>query len=419
MENNNRLIYHIDVNSAYLSWEAAYRMQQGYKIDLRDIPSVIGGNEENRHGIVLAASIPAKKLGVKTGETLFSAREKCRNLVVIPPKYSLYMKCSNALFEILNEYSPFIQRFSCDENFVDFSNMKNLYPDYMVLAEDIRSRVKNELGFTVNIGISSNKLLAKVASDFQKPDRIHTLFPWEIKEKMWPLDAGDLFMVGKATLEKLHKKNIFSIGDLAKYDLNLLKHSLKSHGNLIWNYANGIDNSEVRVGQHINMKGIGNSTTLPRDINDKETLHLIILSLAEMVGSRIRKSKNCCSVISVSIRRSDFFNYSHQKRLFSPTDSTEKISKIACELFDERWSGEAVRHLGIHVTDLCSNEFYQYGLFDDRDIDKVRALDKTIDEIRNKYGSKAIVRSAFLHSEIKSISGGIGEEDYPMMSSIL
>jgi len=419
MEVKNRLIFHIDVNSAFLSWEASYRLQHGDKVDLREIPSVVGGDEESRHGIVLAKSIPAKKHNIITGETLFSAREKCTNLTVVPPRYWLYMECSNSMNEILNEYTPEVQRFSVDESFLDFTDMEHLYPDYMELAWEIKERIKKELGITVNIGISSNKLLAKVASDFKKPDRIHTLFPLEIKEKMWPLPVQDLFMVGRSTLPKLNKLNIFTIGDLANYDLDLLKYSLKSHGTVIWNYANGIDNSEVRCGKHIEMKGIGNSTTIPFNAEDRETAHLILLSLAEMVAARLRNSQNCCRVISVSIRTKDFFNYSHQRKMYSPTDSTMKISEVAYRLFDEKWNGEPVRHLGIHVTDLCTNEFYQCNLLEDNNIEKTKALDKAIDEIRLKYGSKAIIRSSFLHSGIRGMTGGVGEEDYPVMSSIL
>ncbi|MEQ8156130.1 MAG: DNA polymerase IV, partial [Clostridiaceae bacterium] len=326
---------------------------------------------------------------------------------------------SNAMNEILNEYTPNVQRFSVDESFLDFSDMEHLYPDYMELAFKIKEQIKRELGFTVNTGISSNKLLAKVASDFKKPDRMHTLFPWEIKEKMWPLPAENLFMVGRATLPKLNKLNIFTIGDLANYDPEILKYQLKSHGTVIWNYANGIENSEVRCGRHIEMKGIGNSTTIPFDVEDRKTAHLVLLSLAEMVGTRLRNSENCCRVISVSIRTKDFFNYSHQRKIYSPTDSTRKIAEIACRLFDEKWKDEPVRHLGIHVTDLCTNEFYQYDLFENENIEKTKALDKAVDEIRLKFGSGAIVRSSFLHSGIRGMTGGIGEEDYPLMSSLL
>lgn len=419
MNNLDRLIFHIDVNSAYLSWEATYRLQHGEKIDLREIPSVVGGDEESRHGIVLAKSIPAKKYKIVTGEPLFLARQKCAELIIAPPRYSLYVQCSNALNEILQQYTPQIQRFSVDESFLDFSNMQHLYPDYMKLAEEIKERIKNELGFTVNIGISSNKLLAKVASDFKKPDRIHTLFPWEIKEKMWSLPVEDLFMVGRATLPKMNKLNIFTIGDLARYDLKILESLLKSHGRLIWKYANGIDDSVVRKSNHIEMKGIGNSTTIPFDVEDKKTAHLVLLSLAEMVGTRLRNSQNCCRVISINIKDNSFISYSHQRKLYCPTDSTNKIAEVSYELFDEKWKGEPIKHMGIHVTQLCTNEFCQFSFLEDENSEKARALDKVVDNIRLKYGYESIIRSSFLYSGVRNMSGGVGEESYPVMSSLL
>lgn len=413
------LIFHIDVNSAYLSWEATYRLQQGEELDLRTIPSVVGGNESSRHGIVLTKSIPAKKYNIQTGETLYNARIKCPELVVVAPRYWLYVQCSSAMHEILQEYTPNIQRFSVDESFLDFSDMENLYPDYMKLAETIKQRIKDELGFTVNIGISNNKLLAKVASDLKKPDKIHTLFPQEIKEKMWQLPVEDLFMVGRATTPKLHKLNINTIGDLANYDVNILKNILKSHGELIWNYANGIDNSKVRKSNYIDMKGIGNSTTIPFDVEDKETAHKVILSLCETVSMRLRNSGNCCKVVSVSIRGSDLISYSHQKKLITATDSTRKIYEVACLLFDNAWKGNKIRHLGVHITDFCNNDFYQYSILDSFDYDRDRELNKVVDEIRLKYGNKAIMRSCFLNSGLSSMCGGIGEEDYPLISSML
>ncbi len=414
-----RLIFHIDVNSAYLSWEAAYRVQQGEKVDLREIPSIVGGDEESRHGIVLAKSIPAKKYKIQTGETLYNARIKCPDIVIVPPRYWLYMQCSNALNNILQEYTPNIQRFSVDESFLDFSDMESLYPDYMVLAETIKERIKKELGFTVNIGISNNKLLAKVASDFKKPDRIHTLFPNEIKEKMWVLPVEDLFMVGRATVPKLHNLNIFTIGDLANYDINALKKSLKSHGVLIWNYANGIDNSEVRKSNYIEMKGMGNSTTTAFNVEDKETAYKVLLSLCETVGMRLRDSKNCCRVVSISLRGTDMGFYSRQKKLDSPTDSTRKIYEMCTYLFDDAWRGLPLRHLGVHVTDLCNNDYYQYSLLDTFDYDKDRRINKAIDDIRLKYGRDAVYRSCFVNSGLRCMCGGVGEEDYQIMSSIL
>lgn len=413
------LIFHIDVNSAYLSWEAAYRLQQGEKLDIRTIPSVIGGDESSRHGIVLAKSISAKKYNIKTGESLYEARRKCHELAVFPPRYWLYMQCSSAMHEILEEYTPIIQKFSVDESFLDFSNMENLYPDYMKLAETIKERIKRELGFTVNIGISNNKLLAKVASDLKKPDKIHTLFPDEIEKKMWPLSVEDLYMVGRATVPKLHKLNINTIGDLASYDVDILKNILKSHGELIWNYANGIDNSKVRKSNYIEMKGIGNSTTISFDVEDRETAHKVLLSLCETVGMRLRDSGNCCTVVSLFIRGNDLISYSRQKKLSTATDSTRKIYEGACYLFDNVWKGKSIRHLGVHITDFCNNDFYQYNLLDSFNYDKDRKLNKVVDEIRLKYGNKAIIRSCFLNSGLNPICGGVGEEEYPLMSSML
>jgi DNA polymerase IV len=419
MFNMGRLIFHIDVNSAYLSWEAVYRLQHGETVDLREIPSVVGGDEASRHGIVLTKSIPAKKYNIQTGETLYNARIKCPGLVVVPPRYWLYMQSSSAMHEILQQYTPTIQRFSVDESFLDFSDMENLYPDCIELAHKIKERIKKELGFTVNIGISNNKLLAKVASDLKKPDRVHTLFPLEIKEKMWPLPVEDLFMVGRASKEKLHKLNIFTIGDLANYDIKVLKSKLKSHGVLIWNYANGIEDSEVRKSNYIDMKGIGNSTTIPFDIEDRETAHKVLLSLCETVAMRLRDSHNSCRVVTVSIRGCDLISYSHQKKIDVSTDSTRRLTEIVCCIFDQAWKGNPIRHLGVHVTDLGSNEFYQSYFLDDFNYEKDRSMNDTIDKIRLKYGSRSVMRSCFLHSGLSSMCGGVGEEDYPLMTSVL
>lgn len=416
---SKRVIFHIDVNSAYLSWEAVYRLQHGSQEDLRQMPAVVGGDVESRHGIVLAKSIPAKAYGIQTGETLFAARQKCPELVVVPPRYGLYMLCSGAMVDILKEYTPVIQRFSVDECFIDLTGMEYFYKDTVELAHKIKERISKELGFTVNIGISSNKLLAKIASDLKKPDMVHTLYPWEMKEKMWPLPVEDLFMVGRATAPKLHKLNINTIGDLANYDLDILKQRLKSYGLLIWSFANGIDESEVRKSNHIDIKGIGNSTTISFDVTDRTTAHLILLSLCEMVGMRLRNGENCCGLVAVHIRSSGFANYSRQRKLGYFTDSTRKIWEESCRLFDEVWKGEAIRHLGIRVSELRSNEFYQVSIFEDRDIEKYRVLDRTMDSIRTKYGSYSIMRSSFLHSGLNALNGGIGEESWPLMSSIL
>ena len=416
-ENHERIIFHVDVNSAYLSWTAVKQLQYGENdIDIRLIPSVIGGSEEDRHGIILAKSIPAKKYKIQTGESIVDALSKCPELKIYPPDYSLYMRCSNAMVELLKEYTPIIQRYSVDEVFMDVSHFKD---KYMEKAYEIKTRIKEELGFAVNIGVSTNKLLAKMASDFKEKDSVHTLFKDEIKNKMWPLPVRDLFMVGKATEDKLHKLNINTIGELAKYNLEFLKPIFKSYADVIHNYANGIENSEVRANNYINIKGIGNSTTVKKDVCDREEALKILLSLTETAAMRLRKNNNMCGVIAVSIKTSGFYRYSHQKTLSNIADSTEEIFYEVTTIFDEMWNKEPIRQMGVRFSNLVGNEFYQRTFFDDKDIDKKRTLDKTIDSIRERFGDKSIIRSVFINSDFDPLSGGNGEEDYIMMSSIL
>lgn len=411
-------IFHIDVNSAYLSWEASDRIKKGEQLDLRTIPSVIGGDASKRRGIVLASSIPAKQYGIKTGESIYSALNKCHNLVVAPPNYNLYMKCSNSMMRILNEFSPCIQRFSIDEVFLDFKGLNFLFDNPMNCAQQIQSRIKKELGFSVNIGISTNKLLAKMASDFEKPNKIHTLYNSEIKYKMWPLPIENLFGVGRATSPKLRKLGIKTIGDLANYNFNYIEYKFKSHGVMIWNYANGLDTTPI-TSENSQLKGISNSTTISFDVNNKYDAHMILLSLTETVGIRLRDLNNCCQVISVSVKNSTFDSYSHQKKLLSPIDSTNEIYELVKNLFNETWKGEPIRQLGIRLSDLCCNSLCQKSLFDNPIQEKNKALDKAMDCIRSKYGSGSLVRGSFIQSEFKPLSGGVDAEDYLMMSNTL
>ncbi|MGI6119802.1 MAG: DNA polymerase IV, partial [Desulfosporosinus sp.] len=278
--------------------------------------------------------------------------------------------------------------------------------------------IKNELGFTVNIGISNNKLLAKMAGELKKPDMVHTIFPEEIPTKMWPLPIEELFMVGRATSKKLRSRGIKTIGELANFNLKLIKLFLKSHGVLIWNYANGLDYSPVRTGDTIEVKGIGNSTTIPFDVEDRNKAHLVLLSLVESVSTRLRQAKALARLISVSFRTNEFYSCSHQRKIFNATDCTDEIWKIACELFDELWQGQPLRHMGLRVSELCQNDFFQISLFC-KDYNKRRKVDRAVDIIREKYGSSAVFRAAFLNSGLRSITGGVIEnEDYPMMTSL-
>lgn len=414
---NERVIFHIDVNSAYLSWTAVRMLQLGEtKEDIREIPSIIGGNSDERHGIVLARSIPAKRYNIQTGESIVDALKKCPKVKIFRPNYRLYMDSSNAMFNLLSEYSPKIQRYSVDEVFMDVSHYKD---NYLEMAKKIQDRIREELGFNVNIGISTNKLLAKMASDFNPKNSIHTLFQDEVKQKMWPLPVENLFMVGRATKRKLEKLNINTIGELAVFNLDILESLFKTHGKVIKNYANGIENSEVRRYNYIEVKGIGNSTTISWDVSSKEEALKIILSLTESVCSRLRSTNSLCKVVSISLKDYRFNIYIHQRTLQNYTDSTEEIYKELIKAFIEIWKGETIRQIGVKVTKLCSNEFFQNSLFDSKTLDKQKALDKTIDNIRKRYGNNSIIRSTFLNSGIKPINGGIGEEDYPMMGSIL
>ncbi len=410
-----RVVFHIDVNSAYLSWEAVYRLQHGETIDLRNIPSVVGGDPEKRRGIVLAKSQLAKSVGIQTGEVLFKAFQKCPTLTAVPPNYSLYIKSSRSLVNLLETYSPDIQRFSIDECFVEFTDLGKLWGDPVELAYTIKSRKKKELGFTVNIGISTNKLLAKVASEFEKPNKVHTLFPEEMKEKMWPLPVEELFGVGRATAPKLKSIGIMTVGDLAQTDPELLKYKLGKFGLMIWNYANGIEDSLIHESGVAAVKGIGNSSTLPRDIDSKESAYLYLLSLTEMVAMRLRDTGKLCGLVSVSIRSSELDRASHQRRLFYNTDSTMRIyDEVKC-LFDELWDGRPIRHLGVRVSRLAACDFQQLPLIGAEAIEKQTKIDQTIDHLRLKYGNTSVVRGTFLHSGVKPIMGGVGDEDYPMM----
>ena len=283
-----KVIFHVDANSAFLSWTAAYKVKVlGETEDLRDVPSVVAGDKESRHSIILAKSGPAKKYGIQTGEPLFQALEKCPQLKVVQPDYALYVEASRHFVDMLRQFSPVVQQYSIDEAWVDMTGTERLWGTPRVAAEKMRQRINDELGFTVNIGISSNKLLAKMAGDFEKPNKVHTLFPKEMETKFWPLPVRDLFLVGAATERKLKLLGIYTIGDLAKADINILKKRLGKHGETIWHFANG-RNAEAVVLVPAENKGYGNSVTTPRDVVTKENAYQVLLSLCETVAMRIR-----------------------------------------------------------------------------------------------------------------------------------
>lgn len=406
-----RVIFHVDVNSAFLSWEATYRIHHlGGKLDLRTIPSAVGGDQEKRHGIILAKSIPCKKYGIQTGESVMEARNKCPELVLVPPNYELYNRSSKALIRILQRYTDKIEQYSIDEAFMDMSGYTE-NPEKT--AKEIKDIVYRELGFTVNVGVAENKLLAKMASELRKPNMVHTLWADEIAEKMWPLPVGELFFVGRATMKKLAALGINTIGDLAQFDERALRMSMKSHGSLIWQYANGIDYSEVITDPPPN-KGYGNSLTTPKDVCRRDVAKLYLLSLAETVSARLRADGVKIRVVAISIRDYNLRFSGHQKTLVTPSDLTVEIYEAACKCLDELWDGIPLRHLGIHTSQVTEETGRQMSFFDTVDYEKQKKAEQAIDQIRKRFGRDIIKRACFLPSskeaEIDHMGGGISRE---------
>lgn len=409
------LVFHVDVNSAYLSWTAADLIEKGYGMDIRNMPAVISGNPENRHGIILAKSIAAKKFGIKTGESLFEAKQKCPELKVFAPDYDLYLSCSEAMYEMLYEYTPLIQRYSIDECFCDMTACKKAMGNPIAAAYEIKERIKKELGFTVNIGIGENKLCAKMAGELKKPDLIHTMWKYEIPKKLWPLPARELFMVGRATEKKLQKFNINTIGDIAKASPVWLKTVLKSHGLLIHNYANGVDNEPVTVNEEIQRKGLGNGLTYTYDLLTREEIDTELLALCERVGERLRRYGKVAGLVRVHIRSSNLNGYSHQIKLAGTIETTDEIYVIAKQLIDEMWKGEPVRAMSVSLSDLYGHNQVQLSMFDRKNKERNEKLDKVVDEIRKLFGDDSIFRGRFANTEISPIQGGVNDGDYIMM----
>lgn len=404
-----RIIFHIDVNSAYLSWTAIEYLKQGVTEDIRNLPCIIGGDRKSRHGVVLAKSIPAKRYGIQTGEPVVTALHKCPILRVEPPDHKMYAGYSRKLIELLRGYTPDIEQLSIDECFLDFTGIAHRFLSPADAAFEMKNRIREELGFTVNVGISSNKLLAKMASDFEKPDRVHTLFPEEIQEKMWPLDVSELYMAGKASVQVLRKLEIRTIGELAKADPDYLEIHLKSHGKMLWDFANGRGDDVVKSSRE-DAKGIGNSTTLSEDVETEEEAKKVLLMLAESVGGRLRKAGKKAGSITVEIRYATFRNVSHQAQLSPSSQADSVLYKKACELFRELWDGTSIRLLGIRTSRLEEEDApWQMNLFDYMETvkeskktqrnKKHQKLDQALDEIRKKFGEDAVVRAAFLKKE--------------------
>lgn len=390
------LIFHVDVNSAFLSWEAVYRMQVlGETEDLRAEICAVGGDGSKRRGIILAKSQGAKAFGVRTGESILEAKKKCPQLKLVPARRDWYQTCSHAFMEILREYSPTVEQYSIDEAFMDMTGTERLFGAPEEAANQIRERIERELGFTVNIGISTNKLLAKMASDFKKPNLVHTLFPWEMEEKMWPLPVGELFFVGHATEQKLADMGIRTIGQLARTEKAIISSHLKKHGEVIWEFANGKASGLIESEEADN-KGYGNSTTIAFDVTDSQTARMFLLSLAETVGMRLREHGVRAEVVSVTIKNYQLRSQGHQKVLDSPTNITAEIYETACQLFEELWDGSPIRLLGISTSRIREEKSRQMNIFDQTDYERLERLDKAMDSIRSRFGAGAVKRASFV-----------------------
>lgn len=393
-----RQILHVDVNNAFLSWSAVDMLKKGNEIDIRTIPAIIGGDEEKRTGIVLAKSMKAKELGIVTGETIYMARKKCPNLKIFPSDHKMYRNYSDKMYNLLLEYTDMIERFSVDECFLDMTHY--LMGDTLLnKAVEINKRIKDELGFTVNVGVAHNKLLAKMASDFTKPDRVHTLYENEIETKMWNLPISELFMLGKQTAQKLHNIGIHTIGELANTNKDYITKKFGKLGNTLWEYANGIDDSEVRYKPE-NPKGIGNSITLPIDLIDKDKIEEVLLALSEQVAYRLRKYDLLSNTVSVQLRTKDFKDYSHQGKMHIATSNTKDIYNKSKVLLEEMYTnGEFIRLVGLRVENLVSKDEVQLSIFNNQESEKQEKLEQTLDGLKEKYGYTSITRAGNLELE--------------------
>ena len=391
-----RIIFHIDVNNAFLSWTAVKLLNNGYNIDIRTIPSVIGGDEEKRHGIVLAKSPVAKKYGIVTAETLYQARKKCPGVKVYPPDMSYYREMSRKMFDYISQYSPDVEKFSIDECFVDMSGTKYLYDNLIDLAYKIKDDIYSKFGFTVNIGIGNNKLCAKMASDFEKPNKVHTLFMDEIPTKMWPLPIDDLLFVGKKTSDKLKKMGYKTIGEVANADPEIFIKEFKSMGIEIWNRANGIDDSIVDSSSH-KSKSISVSWTLEKDSDDIDFIKHVLLKQVDEVGRSLRRKNMFARVVAVTIKTSDFVSFSKQSSLNYPINSNDDIYDAVIDNLYKVWNFEKIRNIGVRLSNLEETRIMQNDIFDKgTNSESKEKVQRAIDKIKDKYGSDIINPASLL-----------------------
>ena len=391
----DRIILHVDVNNAFLSWTAIWMLKNGYDKDIRERYAIIGGDETERRGIVLAKSNPCKKKGVVTAEPIYSARRKCPYLEVYPPNFKVYKYFSDKMFEYLSTYTDIIERYSIDECFLDYTGSINLFGNPVKVAYKIKNDIYNKFGFTVNVGIGNNKLLAKMASDLEKPNKVHTLFNYEVKDKMHPLLVSELFMIGKSSSKKLMDMGIKTIGELAEVPEEELMKRFKSMGKMMHEYANGIDNSPVHYEREA-AKSISASTVLAYNYKDEHKIKEVLKELSMEIGKKIRNNKMYADTIGVWIKYSYFDKISKQEKIEYSISTDEEIYSNASRIFDKLWNKEdGIRSVCVFTSGLSLVRRKQLSLFDMESASNNKSeadekLQNVIDDMRSKYGSDII-----------------------------
>lgn len=387
----DRVILHIDMNNFYASVECLYNPE------LREVPMAVGGNPENRHGIVLAKNMKAKEYGVKTAEALWQARQKCPQIVFVKPHFDRYLKYSQAAKEIYSQYTDQVESFGLDECWLDVTGSTSLFGSGKEIAEEIRWRIKAELGLTVSIGVSFNKVFAKLGSDYKKPDAVTEFSRKNFKSSVWPISAGDMLYVGPSTLKNLEKYGIHTIGEIAQAPPERLQRLFGKSGGILWQFANGLDSSPVTCCDYKReIKSIGNSTTTPKDLENDEDVKLTLYVLSESVSERLRESGLSTTGIQLSIRDNQLHSYGHQCVLDFPVSDSDTIFKNAFRLYKEIYDGKPIRSIGVRAIKLASDDGVQLSLYQEEIRSRRRSqLENTVDMLRARYGRDSLVRGLF------------------------
>lgn len=395
-----RTILHSDCNCFYASVELLHHPK------LRGKPVAVGGDPESRHGIVLTADYIAKKHGVKTGMALWQAKQVCPDIIFLSPRMDLYLRFSRMAQEIYKEYTDRYEPFGCDEGWLDVTESVRIKGDGLKIATEISNRIKSELGITVSIGVSYNKIFAKLGSDYKKPDGITTIYRDEYQDKVWKLPVKDLLYVGSSTNLKLSKLGINTIGELARCDTSILESHLGKMGLVLWSFANGYDDSPVKIeNTRAPIKSIGNSTTTPKDLVNEEEVKIILYALSESVAARLRENGFRCQVVEISVRDNELLSFTRQRKIQAATNITKEIAEEAFQLFKDNYNWrKPIRSIGVRGSDLVTgNSWEQIDLFQNIELrEKQKNVDIAVDDIRRRFGFYSIQRGLMFQDKILS-----------------